>query len=511
MEANFFKYFARDIAPGLVGRRVEKVFSPLSGVWTLKLGSKAHLICVTGRRRHALFLSSMKPSNPPKPPAEVGWWRKRIQGCKIRSCWVDWPTRRLALGLTRDTESWLILDLRSGLSLAEELDSGFGMDPLWPTYDQILVQEDIFRRFPHITPPLRHTLNSLDEQSGRELLGSLQANAVPRVFSWARSWAGHSPDWLVPWPIPAPLCERFSQITEYACAQKAAEDYGWSAVDGFTDARSGKQAVQKREYRKLHKQLVRIAEDEKRLQEMRAQKEAAELLKGNLYRLDPESRAEYVDIEDGHGNPCRLELDPRRSIRENMEYWFGQAKKGTRGLQHVHRRRQEVEASLAALSRNGDLNRTEDSDSFAASEVGSKQIGKKKDQYLLQGIRRYTSSDGFVVLRGKNSRANHYLLTRIASPHDLWFHAADGPGAHVVLRRSGQTAEVPERSLREAAGIAGLRSHFSTSAKAEIICAQVKHVRPIKGGPPGQVRVGQIQKTLHVPLHPDLEARLHAE
>lgn len=508
MEANFFRFLAHQIAPALVGRRVDKVFIPFSGAWTIKLGSSLHVICVVAHRHHVLCTSDFKPSNPQRPPAEVGWWRKRILGQRIVALQIDWPSRRLALSLDGPAHSWLVLDLDSGMSLTEALDPNFGLDPEWPLWEQIQDQQQIFRQFPQITPPLRYTLSVLDECAGRELISALQSKIPPQLFTWARPLSSQGRDWLVPWEIPTQLRGQFAQILTYEDAGQAAQDYCWAVLEDLGQAQAGKEVQIKRERKKLHRQLSRIAEDEERLQKMIARTKQAELIKSNLHRLDPKARVHHLELEDENGVSCPVSLDQRMSIQENMECMFQQAKKGARGLQHIDRRRREVEDSLAGLEKNGPGTKPPmDSTKPVVGQGLHVRTGKKKGADL-KHISQYRSSDGLIILRGKNSRANHALLTRIARPHDLWFHAAQGPGAHVVLRRPGPAGKVSESSCLEAAGIAALRSHFAEAEKAEVMCAEVKHVSPIKGASPGQVTVREIMQTFRVGLDPELEKRL---
>jgi hypothetical protein len=412
----------------------------------------------------------------------------------------------LALGLDGSKHSWLVLDLDAGLSLTEALDPSFGLDPEWPQWKQIQDQPKIFRQFPQITPPLRHTLSVLDECAGRKLISALQSKTPPQVFTWARPLSSQGQDWLVPWEVPTQLRGQFTQILTYEDAGQAAQDYCWTVLEDLDQAQAGKEVQIKRERKKLHRQLTRIAEDEDRLQKMIARTKQAELIKNNLHRLDPKARVHRLELEDENGVSSPVILDQRMSIQENMERMFQQAKKGARGLQHIDRRRREVEDSLKGVEKNGSGAKLP-IDKPVAGQGFVVGKGKKKGADL-KHIAQYRSSDGLPIFRGKNSRANHSLLTRIARPHDLWFHAAQGPGAHVVLRRPGPAGGVPESSCLEAAGIAALRSHFSEGEKAEVMCAEVKHVSPIKGAPPGQVTVREVMQTFRVWLDPELEKRL---
>lgn len=511
MEANFFRFLAQEVGPRQVGLRVEKIYAPLPGAWTIKLGSRVHLVCAACTRHRTLFVSAHKPDNPQSPPPEVGWWRKRVQGRRILEYKADWPSRRLAFSLDKAPGAWLIADMQNGLSLVDDLDPGFGQEPAWPSWDQIMSQPGIFRSFPQITPPLRHTLAALDEKEGRALLQYLQSADSPSTLTWARSKAGVVQDWLVPWSVPSSLQERFIDILSYTEPGEAGRDFGWAVLESLARAQTGSGSRTSGREKKLRKQLAGITDDEERLGKMAARGEQAEVLKSNLYKLDPEVKVSSLQLGDSQGRTWTLSLDPRLSVQENMEQWYRQARKGRRGLEHAARRRREAEEALAALQNSEQDTAARDGQGPGTGMWSSKAKGQAKSAAGSKDTVVYRSRDGFTILRGKNSRANHSLLTRTARPHDLWFHAAYGPGAHVVLRRSGPTTEVPETSRLQAAQIAALRSHFSGSAKAEVMCALVKHVIPVKGGHPGQVKVREVEETLRVALDPDLEQSLQVQ
>ena len=77
----------------------------------------------------------------------------------------------------------------------------------------------------------------------------------------------------------------------------------------------------------------------------------------------------------------------------------------------------------------------------------------KKDAEIVSSetnFRRFTSSDGSVILCGRNNIQNDMLTMKTASPDDLWFHVQKMPGTHVVLR-SGKTTPSEEAILEAAA------------------------------------------------------------
>ena len=60
----------------------------------------------------------------------------------------------------------------------------------------------------------------------------------------------------------------------------------------------------------------------------------------------------------------------------------------------------------------------------------------------------------FVPLRGRDARGNLAACKRRAAPHDIWLHAENGPGAHVIIRRAHAGQEVPARTLDQAGSLA---------------------------------------------------------
>ncbi|MCV4614773.1 hypothetical protein OFM04_33265, partial [Escherichia coli] len=62
---------------------------------------------------------------------------------------------------------------------------------------------------------------------------------------------------------------------------------------------------------------------------------------------------------------------------------------------------------------------------------------RKKQKTQMPGCRRFLSSDGFEILVGKKDKDNDFLTFRIATSRDIWLHAADYPGSHVVIRTGG--------------------------------------------------------------------------
>lgn len=110
------------------------------------------------------------------------------------------------------------------------------------------------------------------------------------------------------------------------------------------------------------------------------------------------------------------------------------------------------------------------------------------------GIRRL-EVDGFEVLIGKGARDNDRLTFRIASPRDLWLHAAGYAGSHVVIRRGESSSEIPRGVVERAAELAAHHSKARTArGKIDVHLCQVADVRKPPGFPPGKVELRRWEK-----------------
>ena len=100
----------------------------------------------------------------------------------------------------------------------------------------------------------------------------------------------------------------------------------------------------------------------------------------------------------------------------------------------------------------------------------------------------YVSSDGYDIYVGKNNLQNDELTFKFANGGDLWFHANDIPGSHVVLKTNGDKMDaIPDRTFVEAASLAAYYSSGREQSKVEIDYLLRKDVKKPAGSRPGFV------------------------
>ncbi|MBQ8148830.1 MAG: NFACT family protein [Lachnospiraceae bacterium] len=115
-----------------------------------------------------------------------------------------------------------------------------------------------------------------------------------------------------------------------------------------------------------------------------------------------------------------------------------------------------------------------------------KSEGKKKGKMPKSKPFHYISSDGYHMYVGKNNYQNEELTFKVANGGDLWFHAKQAPGSHVILKTEGQE-EIPDRTYEEAARLAAYYSSARTGSKVDIDYTRRSNLKKTPGGAPGFV------------------------
>lgn len=132
----------------------------------------------------------------------------------------------------------------------------------------------------------------------------------------------------------------------------------------------------------------------------------------------------------------RVAVDINKSAQENAAAYYERAKK-LRGKAEGAER--AVEKTRGSMGR----------------EVKEKPRIRRKEQWY-EKFHWFVSSDGFLVIGGRDARQNELIFSRYFQDSDVFLHA-DIHGAPFVVVKNGGTA--PERTLKEAAQFAGSYSN----------------------------------------------------
>ncbi len=248
-------------------------------------------------------------------------------------------------------------------------------------------------------------------------------------------------------------------------------------------------------------------------------KRVGDLLLANLANATRDGeRVRLVDYYDDDAPLIEIEVDENKSLQEEAAHRFARYAKAKRAHEHTTARLIIVSEELHALEQR--QRKIDDiiirQDEAALDALTTDSIAPRRRQNNAQQVNRgrekpsrssqaktpnarvFRSSDGYEILVGRGARGNDELTFKLARPHDLWLHAADYRGAHVVIRNSKRT-EIPQRTVIEAAQLAAFNSDAKNDSRVSVNYAERKFISKPKGSAPGLVRLSSFKTLLVEP------------
>lgn len=219
-----------------------------------------------------------------------------------------------------------------------------------------------------------------------------------------------------------------------------------------------------------------------------------ELLTANMHLLRPGMKeATVTNYYDG--SLVTIPLDPRYSPNKNAQNYFKRYGKARTAIHEKKIQLEEnqgsidyLESVLTYLNNTGSILEIE-ALREELEETGflrrRKQKGPRRNKRFKPDPRKYTTSDGFQVLVGRNNRENDALTLQLAAKTDYWLHTKDIPGSHVIVRT--ENGEITETAIYEAATIAAFYSKARSSGNVPVDYVRVRYVKKPHGAKPGMV------------------------
>jgi len=520
MDAHLFRRFCDELTPHLMGARMEKIHAPGPNVYVFALfgghsrEGKRFLVLRADRKSPLLFVADHRIPVNAQPPAFVMRLRKHLSDQRVVRAVCRWTERQLWLGFSGEAQAWLCLDLREGPTLTFEAPEFFE-GPEWPS-DFSALPSERWREWDVLTPALRRSLPHLDPMDASALLADLEFGGGDVFFYESPCPDGSVRYEVSAWPLPPAQLEAMGgEWTETVfenpvpALAKAGEAlvYRGLAEQARQDAAKPFAA----EAARLGKLLKKLDAEQERLSAMQARQKDALLLQSQLWRFGAQDKLDSVTLEGPDGDVI-LALDKKLTVRENMMKLFHQAGRGRRGLEHLETRRAAVreekeQAEAAALRGQAAKTGVGSGPDPREGKLLEDKKGRPLPTDLPKQVQAFRSSEGFLILRGRDTKGNGLAL-KLAAPHDYWMHTADGPSAHVIIRRDHANQEVPQRTLHEAGMLAVLKSWQKDQSHADIQYSLAKFIHPMKKAAPGMVRIDRSEGSFRVELEPDLEEKL---
>jgi predicted ribosome quality control (RQC) complex YloA/Tae2 family protein len=239
-------------------------------------------------------------------------------------------------------------------------------------------------------------------------------------------------------------------------------------------------------------QLHGDPESHKRMGDLLLANATTAIRKGNLVKI--------IDYYADEAPTIEVEIDESISLQEEASRRFRLYTKAKRAGEQITERLAVLNAEISDLEEQQEqlekiiLNRDEVSlANFGKTESAPpRPKQKERTPEKIPGVRQYVSTDGYQILVGRAARDNDNLTFRVARPNDMWLHAGDYPGSHVIVRNPTRK-DIPQRTIIEAAQLAGKFSQASEDTKVVVHYTQRKFLVKPKGSAAGLVRMSSFK------------------
>ncbi|MFQ5536667.1 MAG: NFACT RNA binding domain-containing protein [Gemmatimonadota bacterium] len=222
--------------------------------------------------------------------------------------------------------------------------------------------------------------------------------------------------------------------------------------------------------------------------------------------------AEEVTLPGFSGGEVKVSLDPALPPHKNAEHYYRRSARARRARERLPGM---IAAAGAEVERWEERVRGAREGKLAPEELqaalpperkvppgGSAGAGRERKSLP---YRSYHTSGGLEIRVGKGARMNDQLTFAHARPDDVWLHAQQASGAHVILRW-GRKETPPSRDLEEAATLAALHSGARHARTVPVLWTFRKFVRKARRSAPGAV-IPERARTLFVTPDPEVLAR----
>ena len=224
----------------------------------------------------------------------------------------------------------------------------------------------------------------------------------------------------------------------------------------------------------------------------------ADLIMANLHAIRPGTERITLEnfYEQGRMEEIRLKKDI--SPQKNAEILYKKSKNQHIEIERLESSIRQKEGEMEEVGR--EIERVIAIKDLRALRALQARIGAETDsaEKISLPFHEFLFRD-FRIWVGKSAAANDLLTLKFSHKDDLWLHAKDVSGSHVLVKhQSGKT--FPKDVIEYAASLAAFNSKRKNESLCPVIVTPKKFVRKRKGDPPGAVIVEREEVVMVVPL-----------
>jgi predicted ribosome quality control (RQC) complex YloA/Tae2 family protein len=262
-----------------------------------------------------------------------------------------------------------------------------------------------------------------------------------------------------------------------------------------------------RTVKRLERRLSNIESDVEKAADYERYRRLGELLQIHLPEL--KKGMDSITLPDAYsesGEKVKIGLDPALTPSENVEAYFRKHRKGREGLALLRRRKEITFDELAQARR---MQQELEIDFEPArqkyrTEIESLLPGATDKKHAAPRLpyKEYTLSSGVTIFVGREGADNDRTTFEFARPYELWFHAQQCPGSHVVMKFPNKSFKPSKSEIEETAACAAWHSKARNDSLVPVIYAERRYVRKPRRARPGLVTVQREKSVMVEPKAP---------
>ena len=548
----FTHLMVNELQEKIIGGRISKIHQPYDNelMFVVRHQGKNHTLLLSAHPSYArVQLTNISYINPSTPPNFCMVMRKYLEGSILNDVTQIDNDRVLEFSFSTRNELGDLEDLilvvelmgrHSNIILKNQetdkiIDAIKHVGSSQNTYRSILpgatyiappkqtsinpftAEDQKIFEFLNTTDDLTHSdiqsvFQGFGKDSAAELAYRINQNPKDKYASWH-----HFFDELLNTPAPSLMKdgkkELFTPIPfHYLDGPVAQFETLSELLDGFYEGKAEKDRVSqqandlirkvKNDQQKLKKKIKKLNLSLKEADNAELYRIKGELITANIHQINRGDAQIHLPNYYDNNELLRIDMNIALTANQNAQKYFQKYQKLKSGVKKVLEQIEKAQYDLyylESVEMQLDLATPKDLDIIREELVDQQYIkvkhkGKKKNKQGKKSLpEEFLSSDGTLILVGKNNLQNDQLTLKTARKTDIWLHAKDIPGSHVIIKH----AEPSDETIEEAAILAAYYSKYRLSSRVPVDYVQVKHVKKPNGAKPGYV-IYENQKTVFV-------------
>ena len=214
----------------------------------------------------------------------------------------------------------------------------------------------------------------------------------------------------------------------------------------------------------------------------------ADLIMANLHAIPTGSSSTTLANLYHDNHPTEIKLKPELSAQKNAALFYKKAKNQQIEIDHLKKLTLDKTNELRKFEEQlNQLQKATDKSAIQKISGVKDLVSAQKKQGTALPYRE-VEFNGYKIWIGRNAENNDTLTLKFGYKEDLWLHAKDVAGSHVLLKHQAGK-KFPKDVIERAAELAAYYSKRKNESLCPVIVTPKKFVRKRKGDPPGVVVV----------------------